>query len=86
MEEAEEEAEDAAERMKASEDDPMPRCSQCKSEINKNRDHHCPTCDADYCANCCVSGGWTSVAAGVDYQYLDVQCPKGHAWREDSYL
>jgi hypothetical protein len=61
-------------------------CAQCGVEINKRRDHHCPACKADYCTNCCVSGDWKSVAAGVDFQYLDVTCPKGHAWREESTL
>lgn len=64
---------------------PRSLCAKCQGQINAKRDHHCPTCRADYCATCCKSGEWTSVAAGVDYQYLDVECPKGHAWRQDSH-
>lgn len=62
----------------------MAACAACKAPIHKFRDHHCPTCDVDYCANCCKGGSWNSVAAGIDYPYLDVTCPKGHQWRQES--
>ncbi len=62
---------------------PLPSCSVCKrSGIILT---HCPTCDADYCGAHITSGEWKSVAAGIDYQYCDVTCPKGHKWRDESY-
>ncbi|MBS3147482.1 hypothetical protein J4219_01205 [Candidatus Woesearchaeota archaeon] len=46
---------------------------------------HCPTCKANYCGAHLTSDDWKSVAAGIDYQYRYVKCPKGHEWRDESY-
>jgi hypothetical protein len=67
-------------------DPAAPACGSCGRPINRLRDHRCPTCERDYCTQCCTSGEWTSVAAGVDVQVLDVTCPRGHAFREESRL
>jgi len=63
----------------------MPKCLECGCERPRPQLLRCPQCDADYCRAHCVEGDWHSVAAGIDYQYCMVTCPKGHEWREESY-
>ena len=69
-------------------------CAVCGQEIPgeylKDGEHgplsYCPTCKAHYCWVHYPAEGWQGVAAGIDYQYLNATCPKGHSRLiDDSY-